>query len=165
MSIGNYQGFQQRHIGPGQAEQRSMLDKLELDSIEHLISMTVPEQIRMKENLKVRPPISESELRMKFEEIAEMNQPVKSFLGMGYHNCFTPGVILRDVLMNPGWHTQYSPYQAEISQGRLQSLLNFQTMVSDMTGLDVANSSLLDESTAACESASLMLNAGKGKNY
>lgn len=156
-------GFEQRHIGPGLGEQRTMLNKLNLNTINDLISLTVPEQIRMQSPLRVDDAITEADMRARFEEIAKMNLPVKSFLGMGYHNCHTPAPILRDVLMNPGWHTQYSPYQAEISQGRLQSLLNFQTMVTDLTGLDVANSSLLDEATAACEAATLMLNAGRNK--
>lgn len=156
-------GFEQRHIGPGIGEQRLMLNKLGLNTLDELIAMTIPEKIRMRNALMVDEPITEADIRDRFENLAKLNQPVKSFLGMGYHNCVTPAPILRDVLMNPGWHTQYSPYQAEISQGRLQSLLNFQTMVSDLTGLAVANSSLLDEATAACEAATLMINAGRNK--
>jgi glycine dehydrogenase len=126
--------FQKRHIGPGLSEQRQMLNTLGLNSIEELISLTVPEKIRMREELKLSGAISEDKMREKFEKMAEMNVQMKSYIGMGYHDCHTPAVILRDVLMNPGWHTQYSPYQAEISQGRMESMLNFQTMVSDLTG-------------------------------
>lgn len=156
-------GFEQRHVGPGAGEQRAMLGALGLNTLDDLMNLTVPEQIRMRKALDIDDAITEADMREQFEKIAKMNQGVKSFLGMGYHNCVTPAPILRDVLLNPGWHTQYSPYQAEISQGRLQSLLNFQTMVCDLTGLAVANSSLLDESTAACEAITLMLNAGRNK--
>ena len=140
-----------------------MLNQLGLESIEELISLTVPERIRMREELALDSAVSEAEMRARFEEMAQLNMQMKSLIGMGFHDCHTPAPILRDVLMNPGWHTQYSPYQAEISQGRLESLLNFQTMISDLTGLDVANSSLLDESTAACEAVALMINAARNK--
>lgn len=140
-----------------------MLTALGLDSIEELMSLTVPEKIRMRQELNLAPAITEAEMRSKFEEMAKLNNPMKSYIGMGYHDCHTPAPILRDVLMNPGWHTQYSPYQAEISQGRMESLLNFQTMVTDLTGLEIANSSLLDEGTAGCEAVALMLNAFRHK--
>lgn len=153
--------FEQRHIGPGLGEQREMMKTVGVGSMEELIENTVPNQIRHLEELRISDPISENEMRARFEEAAKMNDDAKSFIGLGYHNCHTPAPILRDVLMNPGWHTQYSPYQAEISQGRLESLLNFQTMVTDLTGLDVANSSLLDEATAGCEAVTLMINASK----
>jgi glycine dehydrogenase len=163
LSVKIGRGFEQRHVGPGPREQRAMLETLGFTTIDELIERTVPESIRLRDNLQIADAMTEAEMREEFERIAKKNEPFTSFIGMGYHNCHTPGPILRDVLMNPGWHTQYSPYQAEISQGRLQSLLNFQTMVSDLTGLPVANSSLLDEATAACESLSLMMNGTKGK--
>lgn len=163
LSVKIGRGFEQRHVGPGPREQRAMLETLGFTTIEELIERTVPENIRLRGNLQIADAMTEAEMREEFERIAKKNEPFTSFIGMGYHNCFTPGPILRDVLMNPGWHTQYSPYQAEISQGRLQSLLNFQTMVSDLTGLAVSNSSLLDEATAACEALSLMINGTKGK--
>ena len=153
--------FEQRHIGPGLGEQREIMKTVGVGSMEELIENTVPNQIRLFDELRISDPISESEMRARFEEAAKMNDDAKSFIGLGYHNCHTPAPILRDVLMNPGWHTQYSPYQAEISQGRLESLLYFQTMTTDLTGLDVANSSLLDEATAGCEAVTLMINASK----
>ena len=156
--------FAKRHIGPGIKEQRAMLEELGYVTVEDLIEETIPDVIRHKKPLYIGNPISEAEMQRRFEEAAAMNGTAKSFIGLGYHNCHSPAVIVRDVLLNPGWHTQYSPYQAEISQGRLQSLLNFQTMVADLTALDVANSSLLDEGTAACEAVSLMINATKKRN-
>ena len=138
-----------------------MLETLGYTTLEELIEETIPDVIRHKSKLLISDPISEANMRARFEEAGAMNGTAKSFIGLGYHNCNPPAPIIRDVLLNPGWHTQYSPYQAEISQGRLQSLLNFQTMVTDLTALEVANSSLLDEGTAACEAVSLMINATK----
>jgi glycine dehydrogenase len=148
--------FVRRHLGPGEAEVRQMLDVLGVDSLETLVGETVPESIRLHGRFALSwlpddRALGESETLDLLRGIATRNRVYRSFLGMGYHDCLVPGVIQRNVLENPGWYTQYTPYQAEISQGRLEALLNYQTMVADLTGLPVANASLLDEGTAAAE--------------
>src|SRR5215471_5762186 len=147
--------FVDRHIGPDDVDVKSMLRLLGVASLEELIDSTVPRQIRSARPLKLQPGKSEFELLEELEAIAAKSQVFKSFIGMGYSDCITPGVILRNVFENPGWYTQYTPYQAEISQGRLEALLNFQTMVADLTGFELANASLLDEGTAAAEAMTM----------
>jgi glycine cleavage system P protein (glycine dehydrogenase) len=150
-SIENHQIFAQRHIGPDEREVAEMLRTVGAQSLDGLIDETVPPAIRMRRPLHLAPAKTEQDLLAELRTIAARNQEWRSFLGMGYSDCFTPPVIQRNVLENPGWYTQYTPYQAEIAQGRLEALLNFQTMVSDLTALEIANASLLDESTAAAE--------------
>jgi glycine dehydrogenase len=148
--------FVRRHIGPSDQDVTEMLRAVGASSLDELIDQTVPSAIRLRRALDVPAAKTESELLERFREIAAMNEPWRSFLGMGYSDCITPAVIQRNVLENPGWYTQYTPYQAEIAQGRLEALLNFQTMVSDLTGLEIANASLLDEATAAAEAMHLI---------
>jgi glycine cleavage system P protein (glycine dehydrogenase) len=143
--------FVRRHVGPGAAEEKAMLASLGYATLDALIADTVPESIRTKRELSMPSSRGESEFLAELRALASKNQVFRSFLGMGYHGTLTPGVILRNVMENPGWYTQYTPYQAEISQGRLEALLNFQTMVADLTGLPFANASMLDEATAAAE--------------
>ncbi len=143
--------FRSRHIGPRPDEQVEMLALLGYDSLDTFIDAVVPEDIRLRRPLALPPGRDEREVLQALRRIASQNQPFRSYLGMGYHACFTPQVIQRNVLENPGWYTAYTPYQAEIAQGRLEALLNFQTMIADLTGLEVANASLLDEATAAAE--------------
>mgnify|MGYP003575226511 FL=1 len=140
-----------RHIGPPAAEQQEMLAALGFDSLEALIDKVVPAAIRMRGPLDLEGPRGEAEMLEELGAIAAQNQVFKSWIGLGYYGCHTPAVILRNLLENPAWYTSYTPYQAEISQGRLEALLNFQTMISDLTGLEIANASLLDEATAAAE--------------
>ncbi|MCX6046846.1 MAG: aminomethyl-transferring glycine dehydrogenase [Chloroflexi bacterium] len=153
--------FVQRHLGPRPAEIAQMLATLGLDSLDALIDATVPTAIRMPNPLNLPGPRSESEVLSELRDLAHQNQRFRSLIGMGYANTITPGVILRNIMENPGWYTQYTPYQAEIAQGRLEALLNFQTMVIDLTGLEIANASLLDESTAAAEAMTLCKRAQK----
>jgi glycine dehydrogenase len=147
--------FVRRHIGPDEGEIRQMLDTLGYESLDALIGDTVPSSIRLERPLNLGPERSEYELLSELREMASRNKVYRSFLGMGYHDCIVPPVIQRNILENPGWYTQYTPYQAEIAQGRLEALLNFQTMVVDLTGLPVANASLLDEGTAAAEAMAM----------
>jgi glycine dehydrogenase len=147
--------FVRRHVGPDGAEIATMLDALGYDSLDALVDATIPGPIRMERPLALGPERSEWELLGELRRMLGKNQVFRSYLGMGYHDCIVPPVIQRNVLENPGWYTQYTPYQAEISQGRLEALLNFQTMVIDLTGLPVANASLLDEGTAAAEAMAL----------
>ncbi len=153
--------FSSRHIGPGAAEIREMLAALGLRSLEELVERAVPESIRFRDELELPQPLSEEQLLREAREIAAANRPARSYIGMGYYDCHTPAVILRNILENPGWYTAYTPYQPEIAQGRLEALLNFQTMVMELTAMDIANSSLLDEGTAAAEAAFLAFNADK----
>src|SRR3954468_14803972 len=157
--------FQERHIGPSPEDQAAMLGVLGYDSLDDFIDAVVPADIRLRKPLRIPEAISEQQALEQLRLLAAQNQIYRSYLGMGYHDCVTPSVIQRNVLENPGWYTAYTPYQAEIAQGRLEALLNFQTMVSDLTGLEIANASLLDEGTAAAE-AMAMLRAvhGKGAN-
>eukprot|EP01033_Poteriospumella_lacustris_P004251 gene4250-3034_t len=147
--------FLSRHMGSQGANRQKMLQTVGFSKIEDLISSTVPNSIRLKQPLKLDAPLSESEALTKLKGIMSKNKVFKNFIGMGYYETLVPGVILRNVLENPGWYTAYTPYQAEISQGRLQSLLNFQTMVTDLTGMALSNASLLDEATAAAEAMSM----------
>ena len=132
-----------------------MLELLGFDTLDDLIDATVPSAIRMKQPLELGEPRGEHELLGELKEIAGKNKMFRSLIGMGYYDTITPPVIQRNILENPGWYTQYTPYQAEIAQGRLEALLNFQTMVSDLTGLPLANASLLDEATAAAEAMAM----------
>src|SRR5437899_2610928 len=147
--------FVDRHIGPDSRDIEEMLAVLGYSSLDALIDEAVPAQIRLKRPLQLPPGRSEHETLATLKEIAAQNQVFRSYIGMGYHDCITPPVIQRNLLENPGWYTQYTPYQAEIAQGRLEALLNFQTLVIDLTGLPVANASLLDEGTAAAEAMTL----------
>ncbi len=152
----NTNTFQLRHIGPNKSEREKMLQTINADSLEQLISETVPENIRLKEDLDLAPAMSEYEYLSHIKELSEKNKVFKSYIGLGYHEAIVPSVIQRNILENPGWYSAYTPYQAEIAQGRLEALLNFQTMVCDLTGMELANASLLDESTAAAEAMALL---------
>ena len=147
--------FVRRHIGPSPEEQTTMLKALGLASLDTLVSETVPASIRMQKPLALPAGLTEAALLERARELGAKNEVWRSYLGMGYADCLTPPVILRNIIQNPGWYTQYTPYQAEIAQGRLEALLNFQTMVIDLTGLPIANASLLDEATAAAEAMHL----------
>lgn len=148
--------FVSRHIGPRDSEIDEMLKAVGVKSIDELIDQTVPKGIRMEKPLNLPEPLSESEYLGKIKSIASKNKLFRTFIGMGYYGTHTPSVILRNIFENPGWYTSYTPYQAEISQGRLEALLNFQTMVMDLTKMEIANASLLDESTAAAEAMLMM---------
>ena len=150
--------FAARHIGPNEAETKEMLDEIGVGSLEELIDKTIPRDIRIQGELNVPMPVSEFEYLTELKEIANRNKVYKSYIGQGYYDTIVPSVILRNLFENPGWYTQYTPYQAEIAQGRLESLLNFQTMVSDLTALPIANASLLDEGTAAAEAMAMLFN-------
>jgi glycine dehydrogenase len=154
--------FVPRHIGPNQADVSAMLELLGYDTLDALIDATVPESIRLRRPLAIHDGMSEYEALSALRSIARRNQLSRSYLGLGYNDCITPPVIQRNVLENPGWYTAYTPYQAEVAQGRLEALLTFQTMVMDLTGLEIANASLLDEGTAAAE-AMAMSYAARGK--
>ncbi len=154
--------FVRRHVGPGEAEKKEMLGFLGYSDMDGLIQDTVPDVIRFPRTLNVPAATPEHLLLKEIKGIAQENKVFRSYLGMGYHDTVTPGIIARNILENPGWYTQYTPYQAEISQGRLEALLNFQTMVMDMTGLEIANASLLDEGTAAAEAMALFQGEAKG---
>lgn len=148
--------FNTRHIGPTSEETSNMLKAIGIDSIDKLINQTIPKQIRLQNPLNISKEKSEYEFINELKELASENLIFKSYIGMGYHPVITPPVILRNVLENPGWYTQYTPYQAEIAQGRLEALINFQTMVIDLTGMPIANASLLDEGTAAAEAMGML---------
>ena len=152
----NTNSFQLRHIGPNKKEQENMLKAIHADSLEQLINETVPDNIRLKNDLDLAPAMNEYEYLSHIKELSEKNKVFKSYIGLGYHEAIVPSVIQRNILENPGWYTAYTPYQAEIAQGRLEALLNFQTMVCDLTGMELANASLLDESTAAAEAMALL---------
>ncbi len=154
--------FVPRHIGPNEAEVAEMLALLGFDTLDALIDAAVPESIRLRRPLAIHSQRTEYEALTRLRAIASANRVLRSYLGLGYHDCITPPVIQRNVLENPGWYTAYTPYQAEIAQGRLEALLNFQTMVMDLTGMAIANASLLDEGTAAAEGMALAY-AAKGK--
>ncbi|MBN9298336.1 MAG: aminomethyl-transferring glycine dehydrogenase [Filimonas sp.] len=148
--------FQRRHIGPNEADTKQMLATIGVSTLDELISKTIPASIRLPKALDLPAAVGEQEYLQQLKQVATKNKLFKTYIGQGYYNTITPSVILRNVFENPGWYTQYTPYQAEISQGRLESLLNFQTMVSDLTGLEIANASLLDEATAAAEAMAML---------
>ena len=148
--------FQNRHIGPNIEEQEKMLSTINAASLDQLIYQTVPDDIRLENELDLDPAMSEYEYLAHIKELSEKNKVFKSYIGLGYHEAIVPSVIQRNILENPGWYTAYTPYQAEIAQGRLEALLNYQTMVCDLTGMELANASLLDESTAAAEAMALL---------
>jgi glycine cleavage system P protein (glycine dehydrogenase) len=154
--------FANRHIGPRETEIKEMLQVIGLNSIEEMISETVPDNILLRNVPNLEEPLTESDLLAEMQEISSKNRIFKNYIGMGYNETITPSVIKRNILENPGWYTQYTPYQAEISQGRLEALLNFQTMVSDLTGMPLTNASLLDEGTAAAEAMSMFFGQRKG---
>ncbi|WDF68718.1 aminomethyl-transferring glycine dehydrogenase [Sphingobacterium oryzagri] len=156
--------FQDRHNGPRAEEVQEMLAFLGVQSVDELIEQTVPHQIRLKKPLALPEALSEKAYLAKVKQLADKNKVFKSYIGQGYYDVTVPGVIQRNVLENPGWYTQYTPYQAEIAQGRLQALLNFQTAVADLTGLEIANASLLDEATAAAEAMFMLYSARKVKD-
>ena len=151
--------FSKRHIGPNALEQKEMLTKIGLNSLADLIDKTIPAPIRLTGELNVEDALTEQEYLQHIAELGKKNVVMKSFIGMGYNETIVPSVILRNVLENPGWYTAYTPYQAEISQGRLEALLNFQTMVIELTGMEIANASLLDEGTAAAEAMLMFFNS------
>lgn len=151
--------FSKRHIGPNEAEKKAMLAKIGIGSVSELIDKTIPAHIRLGRELNIDAALSEQEYLNHITELGNKNKVFKSFIGLGYNETIVPSVILRNVLSNPGWYTAYTPYQAEISQGRLEALLNFQTMVIELTGMEIANASLLDESTAAAEAMIMLFNS------
>ncbi|MDX5327046.1 MAG: aminomethyl-transferring glycine dehydrogenase [Bacteroidota bacterium] len=155
----NTQAFAFRHIGPREAEVAEMLKTIGVNSIEQLIEETVPDGIRLKKPLDLLPAMTEHEYLVHAQKLARKNKVFRTYIGLGYHNTIMPGVIQRNILENPGWYTAYTPYQAEIAQGRLEALLNFQTMVTELTGMEMANASLLDEATAAAEAMSMLYGA------
>jgi glycine dehydrogenase len=148
--------FEGRHIGPDAHQTEEMLKVIKAKSIDELIGQTIPSAIRLKKPLNLPAAQSEYQFLQEFKKLASKNKVYKSFIGTGYYNTITPGVILRNILENPGWYTAYTPYQAEIAQGRLEALINYQTMIIDLTGMQIANASLLDEGTAAAEAMHLL---------
>ena len=153
--------FIKRHIGPSETEQGNMLKELGFKNLDDLMSKTVPEKILLKEDLSIGDPNSEYKALRKLKDISKKNKVYSSFIGMGYYGTYTPYVILRNILENPGWYTSYTPYQPEVAQGRLEMLLNFQQMIIDLTGMEIANASLLDEGTAAAEAIALSYRISK----
>src|SRR6476620_2740690 len=150
--------FQPRHIGPNENETAQMLKAVGVSDLDELMEKTVPAGIRMQEDLDLPSPMSEFEYLQHIKEVSLKNKLFKTYIGQGYYDTITPSVILRNIFENPAWYTQYTPYQAEIAQGRLESLLNFQTVVSELTALPLANASLLDEATAAAEAMTMFFN-------
>ncbi|ELB1136242.1 TPA: aminomethyl-transferring glycine dehydrogenase [Vibrio parahaemolyticus] len=163
-SLSTQNEFVGRHNGPKLSDQQKMLEAINAFSLDALISETVPANIRLEQPMTLAEAKSEADMLATMKQFAKQNQVKRTFIGQGYYNTFTPNVILRNVLENPGWYTAYTPYQPEISQGRLESLLNFQQMVIDLTGMEIANASLLDEATAAAEAMTLCKRAGKSKS-
>ena len=153
--------FENRHIGISNLDKIKMLEDIGVTSLDKLIEKTIPENILLKGKLNLPDSISEQEWLKEADDISKLNGNFKTYIGMGYYGTITPPVILRNVFENPGWYTSYTPYQAEISQGRLEALLNFQTMVMDLTGMEMSNASLLDESTAAAESMIMLFSNRK----
>src|SRR6267143_3058177 len=147
--------FARRHIGPNEDEVRVMLREVGFENLDSLVEAAVPRNIRLNRELNLPEAKSEMEALSELRAISRKNKLAHSFVGCGYSDCITPPVIQRNILENPGWYTAYTPYQAELAQGRLEALLNFQTMITDLTALDIANASLLDESTAAAEAMTL----------
>jgi glycine dehydrogenase len=164
VDLDTHTDFIRRHIGPGTSDETAMLAELGMDSLDELLGKVVPPSIRRDKELAVKGSMSERQVLNRLYEISTRNQLYKSFIGQGYHNTETPAVIERNLLRNPAWYTAYTPYQAEISQGRLEALLNFQTMISDLTGMEIANASMLDEATSAAEAMTLCQRMAKSKS-
>lgn len=164
LNIDYQEKFEHRHIAPNEQDTAKMLETISADSIDQLIEQTVPANIRLKKALDLPKAKSEADYLNNLKQVASKNKVFKSYIGQGYHDVIVPGVIQRNILENPGWYTQYTPYQAEISQGRLQALLNFQTMVIDLTGMEIANASLLDEGTAAAEAMFMQYSLRRNEN-
>ncbi|MBU2222403.1 MAG: glycine dehydrogenase (aminomethyl-transferring), partial [Gammaproteobacteria bacterium] len=162
--LANHQEFIARHIGPNAAETQAMLIELGVNSVEELIAQTVPAGIRLTTPLATGEATTEADALAYLKAAASKNKMFKSYIGMGYHPTHTPNVILRNVLENPGWYTAYTPYQPEIAQGRLEALLNFQQVSLDLTGMELASASLLDEATAAAEAMALAKRVTKNKS-
>ncbi|WP_050941203.1 aminomethyl-transferring glycine dehydrogenase [Vibrio harveyi] len=163
-SLSTQNEFVARHNGPNKSDQQKMLEAINAVSLDALIDETVPTQIRLEQPMSLAEAKSEADMLAAMRKFADQNQVKRTFIGQGYYNTFTPNVILRNVMENPGWYTAYTPYQPEISQGRLEALLNYQQMVMDLTGMEIANASLLDEATAAAEAMTLCKRAGKSKS-
>ena len=159
-----YDFANRRHIGPSPAEMQEMFSLLKVNGIDQLIDQTIPKEIRQKSPLEWEKPRSEREMLYQMRETARKNKHMTTLIGQGYYGTVTPPAIQRNILENPAWYTSYTPYQPEISQGRLEALLNFQTMISDLTGLEIANASLLDESTACAEAMSMANRISKSKS-
>ena len=162
-TLENRDEFVRRHIGPSDADIETMLEVIGIDSLDALVDKAVPDGIRTNEAFDV-PAMTETDALAELAHMAALNTPMSSLIGLGYHDTVTPSVILRNLIENPGWYTAYTPYQAEISQGRLEALLNFQQVIVDLTGMPMANASLLDEATAVAEAMTLMKRMGKSKN-
>src|SRR6266571_1520325 len=160
----DFGSFARRHIGPSEEEMREMLRDVGFENLDALIAAAVPPNIRLDRELNLPEAKSETEALAELHAIAKKNKVARSFIGAGYYDCITPPVIQRNVLENPGWYTAYTPYQAELAQGRLEALVNCQTMVTDLTALDIANASLLDEATAAAEAMALCYHAATGRD-
>ena len=148
--------FALRHIGPNETDLAQMLQTVGVENLDQLIYQTIPDDIRLKQPLNLPEALSENEFLNHIQQLSQKNKIFKTYIGLGYHETITPSVIKRNIFENPGWYTAYTPYQAEIAQGRLEALLNFQTMVTDLTGMELANASLLDESTAAAEAMTML---------
>ncbi len=159
-NLNGVDNFENRHIGPRSSDVNKMLETIGTGTLEQLIDETIPPGIRLKKELNLPPAESEPEFLDQFKKKIGKNRVFRSFIGQGYYQSVTPPVILRNIFENPGWYTAYTPYQAEIAQGRLEALINFQTMITDLTGMVIANASLLDEGTAAAE-AMTMLHAAR----
>ncbi|MDY6784572.1 MAG: aminomethyl-transferring glycine dehydrogenase [Cyanobacteriota bacterium] len=163
-ALSSSDSFARRHIGPDNEQIEEMLEALGVATLEDLLEKTIPASIRRQSPLDLPPPQTEDEALAQLKAIAAQNKIYRSYIGMGYHDCITPPVIQRNILENPGWYTAYTPYQPEIAQGRLEALLNFQTAIADLTGMEIANASLLDEGTAAAEAMSMSYNLCKNKS-
>ena len=148
--------FSSRHNSISEKDQRLMLKKIGLKSLDELIGLTLPKSISLEKELNLDNPKTESEFLDYFRKVVGKNKVYKSYIGMGYYNCIIPNVIKRNILENPGWYTAYTPYQPEIAQGRLEALINFQTLITDLTAMEISNASLLDESTAASEAMTML---------
>src|ERR1700730_18579095 len=159
----NFDSFAHRHIGPNKEEIDAMLREFGFENLNALIDAAIPKNIRLDRQLNLPEAKSENEALAELRAIAQKNKVARSFIGAGYSDCITPPVIQRNILENPGWYTAYTPYQAELAQGRLEALLNFQTMIVDLTKLDIANSSMLDEATSAAEAMTLCHAAVPGR--
>lgn len=162
VNVKNFEKFEHRHNGPDAIQEQDMLDVVKADSLDSLIDETIPASIRLKKDLELPEAKTEQDFLKEFKAVASKNKVFKSYIGTGYYNTIVPGVIQRNILENPGWYTAYTPYQSEIAQGRLEALINFQTMVIELTGMEIANASLLDEGTAAAEAMQMLAGTRKG---